>query len=154
FISDALRSDFGAAPFRADAAVRKADAALRPSLIPGLLQSVRFNETNGNAASRLFEIGSIFGSTPDGGLNERRSVAWVGGDLRQVRGMAEALLSRLDADRELTVIPDSRPGFAAGATGRIVWGRDTIGFLGQIAPAIAGKLSLREIPAAAELDLA
>ena len=154
FVSDGLRSDFGAAPFRADAAVRKADAALRPSLIPGLLQSVRFNETNGNPAAHLFEIGSIFGTKPDGGLNELRCVAWVGGDLRQVRGMAEALLCRLDADRELTVVPDSHPGFANGAAGRIIWGRDTIGFLGQIDRAIAGKLSLRDIPAAAELDLA
>jgi phenylalanyl-tRNA synthetase beta chain len=154
FVSDSLRSDFGPAPFRADAAVRKADASLRPSLIPGLLQSVRFNETNGNPAARLFELGSIFGAKTDGGLNERRCVAWVGGDLRQVRGMAEALLSRLDADREVTVVPDSHPGFANGAAGRIVWGRDTIGFLGQIDRTIAGKLSLRDIPAAAELDLA
>jgi len=154
FVSDALRTDFGAAPFRADAAVRKADASLRPSLIPGLLQSVRFNETSGNAASRLFEIGSIFGSSPDGGLMERRTIAWVGGDLRQVRGMAEALLSRLDAQRKLTVVPDSHPGFAGGAAGRIVWGAETIGHLGQIAPSVAGKLSLRDIPAAAELDLA
>jgi phenylalanyl-tRNA synthetase beta chain len=154
FISDALRSDFGPAPFRADAAVRKADAALRPSLIPGLLQSVRFNETSGNPAARLFEIGAVFGPKPDGHLNERRSVAWVGGDLRQVRGMAEALLARLDADRELSVVPDSHPGFAAGAAGRIVWGRETIGFLGQIDRTIADKLSLRDIPAAAELDLA
>ncbi len=154
FVSDSLRSDFGPAPFRADAAVRKADAALRPSLIPGLLQSVRFNETSGNPAARLFEIGSIFGPKPDGGLNERRCVAWVGGDLRQVRGMAEALLSRLDADRELSVVPDSHPGFANGAAGRIVWGKDTIGFLGQIDRAIADKLSIRDIPAAAELDLA
>jgi phenylalanyl-tRNA synthetase beta chain len=155
FISDSLRTDFGPAPFRADAAVRKADAALRPSLIPGLLESVRFNESNGNPAARLFEIGSIFGPGPNGNLSERRAVAWVGGDVRQVRGMAESLLSRLDADRELSVVPDSHPGFANGAIGRLVWGdRGTIGYLGQIDRAVADKLSLRDIPAAAELDLA
>lgn len=155
FISDSLRSDFGNASFRADAAVRKADAALRPSLIPGLLESIRFNESNGNPAARLFEIGSIFNADPKGALNERRAIAWVGGDLRHVRGMAETLLSRLDADRELSVVPDSHPGFANGAAGRLVWGdRGTIGYLGQIDRAVAGKLSLRDIPAAAELDLA
>jgi phenylalanyl-tRNA synthetase beta chain len=154
FVNDSLRSDFGAAPFRADAAVRKADAALRPSLIPGLLQAVRFNETSGNSEARLFEIGSVFGSSQTADLNERRCVAWVGGDLRQVRGMAESLLSKLDADRAMTVIPDSHPGFAKGATGRIVWGQETIGFLGQIDKSVADKLSLRDIPAAAELDLA
>jgi len=155
FISDALRNDFGPAPFRADAAVRKADSALRPSLIPGLLQSMRFNETCGNLASRLFEIGAIFPASSNGRLDERRCIAWVGGDLRQVRGMVEVLLSRLDADQALSVVPDFHPGFANGAAGRIVWGYyGTIGFLGQIDAAIAGKLSLRDIPAAAELDLA
>jgi phenylalanyl-tRNA synthetase beta chain len=153
FVADALRNDFGPAPFRADAGVRKADAALRPSLLPGLLQSVRFNETNGNAAARLFEIGFTFGPSADGGMNERRCVAWVGGNLRQVRGMAEALLSRLDADRKLTVEPDSRPGFSSGAAGRLVWGKESIGYLGEIDRTVAGKLSLRDIPAAAELEL-
>jgi phenylalanyl-tRNA synthetase beta chain len=160
FVSDALRNDFGPSPFRADSAVRKADAALRPSLLPGLLQAVRFNESNGNAAVRLFEIGSVFvpgaegqASATDRRMNEHRAVAWVGGDLRQVRGMAEALLLRLDAQRELKVLPDSRPGFVPGAAGRIVWGGQTIGFLGQIDQRVADKLSLRDVPAAAELDL-
>ncbi|MGD0464481.1 MAG: phenylalanine--tRNA ligase subunit beta [Tepidisphaeraceae bacterium] len=154
FVSDSLRNDFGTSPLRADAAVKKADAALRPSLLPGLLQAVRFNEASGNAAARLFEIGSVFPSGPDMKMQERRAVAWVGGDLRHVRGIAEALLARLDADRPVKVVPDSHPGFAKGATGRIVWGDQTVGFLGQIDRAVAEKLSLRDLPAAAELELA
>jgi phenylalanyl-tRNA synthetase beta chain len=153
FVTDALRNDFGPSPFRADSSVRKADAALRPSLIPGLLEAVRFNETNGNAGARLFEIGSIFRSAENAKLDERRTVTWVGGDLRSVRGMAESLVAKLDADRELKVIPDSYPGFAKGAAGRLEWGGKPIGFLGEIDKAVAGKLSLREIPAAAELEL-
>jgi phenylalanyl-tRNA synthetase beta chain len=154
FVSDSLRNDFGPAPFEADSVVRKSDAGLRPSLIPGLLQAVRFNETSGNAAARLFEIGSVFPAGADAKLDEHRTVAWVGGDLRQVRGMAEAMLGRLDADRTVTVVPDSRPGFAKGAGGRVIWGEQTVGFLGQIDPAVAQKLSLRDVPAAAELKLA
>lgn len=149
FISDALRNAFGPSPLRADAAVRKADAALRPSLVPGLLEAVRLNETSGNAGARLFEIGAVFT-----GAGEHNAVALVGGDAREVRGMVETLLTRLDAERELAIIPDSHPGFAGGAGGRIVWGGENIGFLGQIDAAVAAKLSLREIPAAAELQLA
>lgn len=154
FVTDLLRNDFGPAPFRTDSAVRKSDAALRPSLIPGLLQAVRFNETNGNASARLFEIGSVFPPGSDAKTDEHRTVAWVGGDLRQVRGMAEAMLARLDADRPVKVIPDSHPGFAKGAGGRLVWGDQTVGFLGQIDRSVADKLSLRDVPAAAELRLA
>ncbi|CAA9428457.1 MAG: Phenylalanyl-tRNA synthetase beta chain, partial [uncultured Phycisphaerae bacterium] len=74
FVSDALAPDFvdaadgsaapgkkggpGGLPLpRADAAVRKADAHLRPSILPGLLEAVRRNETVGTPDARLFEIG-------------------------------------------------------------------------------------------------
>jgi phenylalanyl-tRNA synthetase beta chain len=153
FVSDSLRNDFGPSPFRADAAVKKADAALRPSLLPGLLQAVRFNEASGNAGTRLFEIGSIFPAGEGAKMHEHRAVAWVGGDLRHVRGVVEAMLGRLDADRTVKVIPDSHPGFAKGAVGRVVWGDESIGFLGQIDRGVADKLSLRDLPAAAELQL-
>jgi phenylalanyl-tRNA synthetase beta chain len=154
FVSDTLRSDFGSSPLRADSAVKKADAALRPSLLPGLLQAVRFNEAAGNAEARLFEIGSVFPAVAGAKALEHRAVAWVGGDIRQVRGMAEALLGRLDADRAVKIVPDSRSGFANGAAGRIVWGDQTVGFLGQIDRGVGDKLSLRDLPAAAELELA
>jgi phenylalanyl-tRNA synthetase beta chain len=153
FVSDSLRNDFGPSPFRADAAVKKADAALRPSLLPGLLQAVRFNEASGNAAARLFEIGSVFPAGEGAKMHEHRAVAWVGGDLRHVRGIVEAMLGHLDAGRPVKVIPDSHPGFAKGAAGRVVWGDESIGFLGQIDRAVADKLSLRDLPAAAELHL-
>jgi phenylalanyl-tRNA synthetase beta chain len=158
FVSDALRGDFGASQLRADSAVRKADAALRPSLIPGLLEAIRFNESNGTAGAKLFEIGSTFAQkmgTGTGGVDERRKVAFAGGQsVREVRGMVEAVLQRLDAGRTVSVAPDSRPGFAAGAAGRIIWGEEVVGFLGQIDRPVTDKISLRHVPAAAELELA
>src|SRR5437867_2904242 len=67
FVGDPLAADFvppdadpGAPLPRADAAVRKADASLRPSILPGLLEAVRRNETVGASGARLFEIGSTF----------------------------------------------------------------------------------------------
>ncbi len=68
--------------------------------------------------------------------------------------MAEALLARLDADRPVKVVPEFHPGFAQGAGGRVVWGDQTVGFLGRIDRSVADKLSLRDVPAAAELRLA
>jgi phenylalanyl-tRNA synthetase beta chain len=178
FVSDALRHDFVNTTdgvkqtlLRADSSVRKADASLRPSLIPGLLQAVRFNESNGTPGTRLFEIGSIFSAkidasisgSPDGNadrkagrnVDERRMVTWVGStDLREVRGVVEVMLNRLDSKKDVIIIPDSRAGFAKGACGQVRWGGQAIGYIGKIDRAIADKLSLREIPAAAELELA
>ncbi|MDB5354121.1 MAG: pheT [Phycisphaerales bacterium] len=161
FASDLLANDFipagahGEQPLlRAEHTVRKADAHLRPSILPGLLESVRHNETAGGIEPRLFEIGSTFWRDPAGNPVERRRLALVGGhDLRDVRGAVESLLCRLDANRAVAIVPDTRSGFAPAAGGRIEWGGHVIGHLGKIDRSVAEKLSLREIPAAAELDI-
>lgn len=161
FVSDLLAGGFigngqplaDALP-RAASSVRKADAHLRPSILPGLLESLRRNQANGTADARLFEIGSTFG-VQDKKLTERRRVGLVGGtDLRQTRGVVEALLARLDAARPMTVRPAPFPGYGRGASGIIEWGGAAIGEMGLIDRDIAQKLSLKEPPAAAELDLA
>jgi phenylalanyl-tRNA synthetase beta chain len=158
WVSDLLAADFTPPEAiglpRADAGVRKADASLRPSILPGLLESVHRNENVGTAQARLFEIGSTFWLALGGGVEERRRVTLVGSpDLREVRGVVELLLNRLDPYREVRVIPDARPGFARAASGRIEWGGQIVGYLGKIDRVVAEKLGLREIPAAAELDL-
>jgi phenylalanyl-tRNA synthetase beta chain len=156
FISDALAGDFlppaaHSLP-RADSAVRKADAMLRPSILPGLLESVRRNESAGTGGARLFESGSVFFNDPSGKLIERRQLALVGSsDLREVRGVIEALLKRLNANKKLQIVPDERRGF--GSAGRIEWDGKPIGTIGKIDKAVADKLSLREVPAAAEIEL-
>lgn len=158
FVSDALASDFlstgDAGLPRADVNVRKSDARLRPSVLPGLLEAVRRNEANGTPGVKLFESGSTFGVDAAGKVHERRKLALVGDDdLRSLRGAVETLLNKLDATRDVKVVPDSAAGYAKGAAGRIEWGGRAIGFLGRIDKAVADKLSLRNSPAAAELDL-
>ena len=162
FVGDALAGDFVPpearpdAPLpRADATVRKADAALRPSILPGLLEAVRRNEAAGTPGARLYEVGSTFWNRPGGGVEERQRLGLVGSpDVREVRGAVEKLLSRLDARRDVSVVPDQRPGFGDGACGRIEWGGEVVGYLGKISRKVAEKISLREVPAAAELEMA
>jgi phenylalanyl-tRNA synthetase beta chain len=159
FASDALAGDFlppGVASLpRADASVRKADARLRPSILPGLLEAARRNETNGTSGAKLFEHGSTFGVDAAGKIIETRKLALVGDeDLRGVRGAVEAVLNKLDAMREVRIVPEDRAGYANGAAGRIEWGGKPIGHLGRIDRKVADKISLRESPAAAEIELA
>lgn len=158
WVSDLLAADFTPPEAiglpRADSAVRKADASLRPSILPGLLESIRRNENVGTPDARLFEIGSTFWLAAGGEVQERRRMALVGSaDLREVRGVIELLLNRLDPAREVRIIPDARPGYARAAGGRIEWGGQIIGYLGRIDRAVVEKLGLREVPAAAELEL-
>jgi phenylalanyl-tRNA synthetase beta chain len=158
FVADTLADDFrplqAAALLRADPSVRAADARLRPSIVPGLLQAIRHNESNGTLGAHFFEIGSTFWLDKSGKVEERRRIALVGGeDYRATRGAVESLLNRVNPDRPLTITPDAHRGFAAGASGSIQWGTEIIGHIGRIDRAIADKLSLREQVMAAELEL-
>jgi phenylalanyl-tRNA synthetase beta chain len=158
WLSDLLAGDFvppGAKGLpRADLSVRKADAHLRPSLLPGLLEAVRRNETVGTNAAALFEIGSTFWTDAAGKLVERRRLGLVGSaDLHEVRGVVETLLERLNSARPVHVVPDTHPGLARGTSAKIEWGGEIVGYLGKIDPGVVEKLSLREHPAAAEIDL-
>ncbi len=158
FVSDALADDFRPVESpslpRVESQVRKADARLRPSLIPGLLESIRRNENVGTHGVRLFETGSTFWSGAAGDkVVERQRLGLAGGDLPALRGVVETMLTRLDASRPIRVVPDQRPGFAVAAAGRIEWGGETIGFIGKIDRKIAEKISLRDIPAAAEIEV-
>lgn len=140
---------------RADAATRGADAHLRPSLLPGLLESIRRNESAGTPDARLFETGSTFILDRDGRVVETPRLALAGGeDYRATRGAVEAVLRRLDATRPARVEPDERPMFARGACGRVLWGDAPVGWIGVAAPAVRDRLDLRAAPAMAELDLA
>ena len=135
--------------------MRKADGQLRPSLLPGLLEAVRRNETAGIAHARLYEAGSTFWTTAEGKVDERRRIGLVGSeDLREVRGVVEAILRKLDAQRPVRVVPEDRAGYAKGAAGRVEWGGRPIGYLGKIDAGALDKVSLRSNPAAAELELA
>jgi phenylalanyl-tRNA synthetase beta chain len=159
FVSDVLAEDFrpaeAASLLRADPTVRAADARLRPSIVPGLLQAIRHNESNGTLGAHLFEIGSTFWMDKNGKVDERRRIALVGGeDYRATRGAVEALLTRLNAQRSLAIAPQAHRGFASGAAGAIQWGSEIIGHIGRVDRSVAEKLSLREQVIAVELELA
>jgi phenylalanyl-tRNA synthetase beta chain len=158
FVSDLLAGDFvpadAKALLRADVTVRSADARLRPSILSGLLEAIGRNESNGTPGARLFEIGSTFWIDSASKVVERRRLGLVGGDYKEARGVVELLLGRLNARRDVAIIPDRAPGYAAGACGRIEWGGEVIGYVGRVDRGIAEKLSLRELPAAAELEMA
>jgi phenylalanyl-tRNA synthetase beta chain len=158
FVADSLAGAFvpAEAPSlpRAHPAVRKTDAHLRPSVLPGLLQAVRHNEANDVPGARLFEIGAAFWHDASGRIVERRRVALVGSnELREVRGTVEAILTALDGTRRVSISPADAPGYASGAAGQVRWGDEVVGHIGLIDPAVSGKIDLKHPPAAAELEL-
>ncbi len=155
FVSDALAEDFKPAEAvslpRADASVRRADARLRPSLLPALVEAVGRNESAGTADARLFEIGSVFWNDAQKKLIEKRHVGLVGGSLTELRGAIESLLNHLDPEKKLVVVPAARAGLAS--SGRIEWNEQVIGWIGLINKTVIDKVGLHAMPAAGELEL-
>lgn len=137
-------------------------AALRPSLLPALLQCAARNVRLGANSVRLFEIGRVFHAADAQGSEESTRLALVAtGDatFQHWSPSAERLLDIFDLKGAL----ESLPGTAfqiipccqgkAALAGRILADGVTIGFLGQVAPARARQLDIKSPLLIAEITL-
>ncbi|MBA2301159.1 MAG: phenylalanine--tRNA ligase subunit beta, partial [Acidobacteria bacterium] len=135
-------------------------AVLRPSLLPGLVDSCSHNRRRGRKDVRLFETGSRFTSEGEG-----RAVAlvWSGGghnphwsaehrsaDFFDMKGVVEVVCSTLGIKDAEFVAGDT--AFLVGGRAAIVRsGEVTLGVLGQLRPSIA---ETRGIPPGEEVYVA
>jgi phenylalanyl-tRNA synthetase beta chain len=141
---------------------------LRPSLLPGLIQSLRHNVSRKNHDLALFEIGRVF-SSAGGGTGEQRRLAialtgqrhplfWSGEardakcDVFDLKGVLDEFLEQFGLRgvafaRRL----DNTGVFLESATVRIV--KDEVGEFGQLTPALAKRSDLRDAVFLAELNL-
>lgn len=151
--------------------LREEESKLRPSLLPGLLEAIRFNLSHGQSSVGLFETGKVFLATPD--PSDPRlpyqidRVAWsVFGEvgLRLFDGsqaMADGavslgiwrhLVSVLDL-REVEIRPATVPGFHPARTAEVRANGVTVGHVGELAPRCARAFEIPGRVAVAELDL-
>lgn len=142
--------------------------ALRPSLLPGLLDSLRHNLSRKNNRVALFEIGRVF--VPENGqIREERRMAvaltglrqppfWSGEerdakfDIYDLKGVLEGFLEEFGL-RGMNYVrrADSTPLLLESATVHL--GKNTLGELGQLLPALAKQYDLRDAVLLAELNL-
>jgi len=119
--------------------------AMRPSLLPGLVDSVAHNRRHGRRDVGLFEIGACFSA----GTGETRAlgIAITGAaeaehwsthsrdvDFFDVKGIVEQAGAALG--HSFTVEVATAPYFVAGQTARVVEHGRTVGLLGLVTPAI------------------
>ncbi|MFM2294281.1 MAG: phenylalanyl-tRNA synthetase, beta subunit, partial [Verrucomicrobiota bacterium] len=142
---------------------------LRPSLLPGLIHSLRHNVSRKNYDVALFEIGRVF-KNENGQAKENRSVAiaitgqraltfWSGGerdakfDAYDLKGLVEDLLEQFGL-RGIVFgkRADSSALFLESAAVTL-GGKLPLGELGQLLPTLAKKYDLRDAVFLAEFNL-
>jgi phenylalanyl-tRNA synthetase beta chain len=159
-----------AAPFTADPStlvsianpLSEKFAVLRPSLIPGLLDSLIYNRRRGLTDVRFFEAGAVFSAT-----GESQSVAWIlcgprdthwsvreeSVDLFDALGLADLLTGGWGISVSSEPI-DHAPGFVRGRTAALRTDA-RVGTVGQVDPAVAEARGLPSgvVVVAGELDV-
>ena len=117
--------------------------AMRPSLVPGLLEAVAHNRRHGRRDVALFEIGSRF--TAGHGEVKAVAIAWTGADCVEhwsgsgrdvdffdVKGTTELLCGALGSAIHLTTA--TLPNLVAGQTATVNVNGTAVGYLGQVSP--------------------
>ncbi len=143
-------------------------ARMRPTLLPGLLQSLRNNLNHGTRDANLFEIGRVFGSSTNGDLPaERDALSMIMTGSAQEEGRAQgarevdfydlkgALEAAIDAMKLGPANFTSRQfkHLRTGQSAAVVLADGTsIGSIGRLAESIAAAYKFRQPVYVAELD--
>jgi phenylalanyl-tRNA synthetase beta chain len=165
FLPPAEAELFGGAAFTVANPISADMAAMRPSLLPGLLSAIKRNQDRGQPSIRLFELGKRYRA--DG---EHQSAALVLAGLARPRdwrtgpavpfdaydAKAEALaalaLAGAPVDR-LTIVAPADGWWHPGRAGRLVLGKVPLADFGLIHPATLAAFDIRGSVAAVELYL-
>ncbi|HEY1663956.1 MAG TPA: phenylalanine--tRNA ligase subunit beta [Verrucomicrobiae bacterium] len=141
---------------------------LRPSLLPGLIHSLRHNVSRKNYDVALFEIGRVF-SGQNGAIIEGRRVAmaltgqralpfWSGNDrdtkldIFDLKGLLEEFLQQFGI-RGVTFANAGNSQLFLESAAITLGGKLPLGEFGQLMPPLAKKYDLRDAVFLAELDL-
>ncbi|MEO6036557.1 MAG: phenylalanine--tRNA ligase subunit beta, partial [Verrucomicrobiota bacterium] len=141
---------------------------LRPSLLPGLLSSLRHNLSRKNNDVALFEIGRVFLKTNGVAKEERRvAVALTGQrnaifwnsaerdakfDSYDLKGVLEEFLEQFGL-RGITFSRRAESGSLYLESASVQLGKLPLGEIGQVSPAVARKYDLRDSVFLAELNM-
>jgi phenylalanyl-tRNA synthetase beta chain len=141
---------------------------LRPSLLPGLLDSLRRNAHHQSHDARLFEIGRVFSGSGGDTREERRvalaltgqrhSAFWSGAerdakcDIYDLKGVVEELFDQLGVRGVQWVRPVEPSGLYIESASVQV-GKHAAGEIGQLNPVTARRYDLRDPVFLAEFNL-
>jgi len=115
------------------------ESVLRPSLLPGLVGAVGYNESHRNLGVRLFEIGATFGPPVAGGAlpDEQEHVAAIvaGADALAAKQLWDSVATGLGVEFELTNADDIS-GMHPTRAATIAIDGAVVGVVGEVDPGV------------------
>jgi len=150
--------------------LRREHSALRTTLVPGLLEVLRYNASRGVEDLCVFEVGTVYvpRSLPVTGLPDERLSAgvaamgrceephWSGGahrtDFYWLKGVLEEFADAMGCTG-VSFSGARRPLLHPSRAAEMLIGGEVVGFLGELGPAAAERYALEQRALVAELDL-
>ncbi|MDB5098255.1 MAG: phenylalanine--tRNA ligase subunit beta [Cyanobacteria bacterium RYN_339] len=131
-------------------------SVLRTSLLPSLLEVLRYNRYQGQPRLGIFEIGKTYGAeerlwlgaTLVGSLWEgmwlpEQTPAPLQADFYYAKGLVEKLMQRLELEGTLSLKQvDSHPTLHPGRQAELLWNDEVVGSLGELHPQVAKDYDL------------
>lgn len=143
--------------------LRAEESILRPSLLPGLINTAGFNLAHRRGEVQLFEIGRIFGALNESGMPHEAEhlAALIAGDsidpqdsdalgYLAIKGILDALLKTMKISN-VSYEPTERAGFHSGRTAAVMIDETSIGFAGELHPSVVREKGLGVRASAFEL---
>jgi len=146
-------------------------SVMRSSLVPGLLETLRFNLAQQTRRLKIFEIGKVFLQRPGADLPDEPEMLaglWSGSrdplswhnretacDFFDLKGAVEGLCDALRLQAlEVTRVPETqclytRPGYS----GRILAAGRPIGLIGELHPSVTAAFDLRQTAFLFEMEV-
>ncbi len=141
-------------PVEVDAAVRKTNNALRPTVLPSLLRACKVNQDASVDEVALYELSAVFppghGALPDEFVE--LGLVTTSGELRDVRGVLEALAERIAPEASLGVEPGEVPGLRPADSAWVTLEGRTVGSLGTISRNVQDRYGLERPTATARIS--
>ncbi len=170
FIDPKLSSLIGGentAPVQLQNPISAEMSVMRPSLIPGLVATLKYNENRQQERMRLFETGLVFAARDDGfsqpshiaGLLSGRRVPinWSNSnelvDFFDAKGDVETLLSLSGRQDQFGFVPGRHPAMHDGQCAEIRHQGRVIGHIGVVHPSIRRDLDLTGNVVVFELEM-
>ena len=140
---------------------------LRPSLLPGLLRTVRWNVNRRSPDLKLFEIGAVFDKSPKGVVEHQHLTAVFTGqvapttwrerpravDIYDVKGYLMSLLDRVFGDADsYRLVPEGTP-WSTSVCLSVQRAQERVGFLGQLKKSLLEEFGIHQPVLALDLNL-